>query len=115
MLSLFKWIAAPALAFGLMFAGDSSTAQAQYPCYSGYGGGYAARGVGISVGFGHYPSRAAYYPSARYGAYYGAHRRGFYHDTTHYDYHPRTVVRHGHHYHVIPGHYDLHRTGHWHR
>jgi hypothetical protein len=24
-------------------------------------------------------------------------------------------VRHYNHYHYIPGHYDLHRTGHWHR
>jgi hypothetical protein len=41
-------------------------------------------------------------------------RPQIYHDTTHYDYHPTTVYRHGNHYHVQPGHYDLHRSGHWH-
>ncbi|MDZ4687336.1 MAG: hypothetical protein SH850_19870 [Planctomycetaceae bacterium] len=37
-----------------------------------------------------------------------------YHDTTHYDYHAPEVYRHRNHYHVTPGHYDLHRSGHWH-
>ena len=37
-----------------------------------------------------------------------------YHDTTHYDYHPGSFVPHGGHYHYVPGHYDLHRTGHFH-
>jgi hypothetical protein len=35
------------------------------------------------------------------------------HDTSHYDYHPGQFVRHGNHFHSQPGHYDLHRTGHW--
>lgn len=46
---------------------------------------------------------------------YGNWNRGpIYHDTSHYDYHPPTVVPHGNHYHVIPGHYDYHQTGHYH-
>jgi hypothetical protein len=35
------------------------------------------------------------------------------HDTTHYDYHPGQVVPHGNHLDYVPGHYDLHRSGHW--
>lgn len=30
----------------------------------------------------------------------------------HYDYHPTTIVPHGNHFHVQPGHYDFHRGGH---
>lgn len=36
------------------------------------------------------------------------------HDTTHYDWHPGGFYRHRNHYHYVPGHYDLHRDGHWH-
>jgi hypothetical protein len=109
MLTLTKWIAAPAMALGLMFAGDASEAQAQYGCY-GYGGGYGYGGIGIRVGS-HYPS---YRVPANYGSRYSAYRRGNYHDTSHLDYHPTEIRRHGSHFHVQPGHYDIHRTGHWH-
>ena len=37
------------------------------------------------------------------------------HNTSHYDYHPATVVPHGNHLHVNPGHYDRHQTGHYDR
>ncbi|MBB3205014.1 hypothetical protein FHS27_000781 [Rhodopirellula rubra] len=37
-----------------------------------------------------------------------------YHDTTHLDYHAPTIRRHGNHFHVQPGHYDVHRSCHWH-
>jgi hypothetical protein len=30
------------------------------------------------------------------------------------DYHPGYSWRHGNHFHYEPGHYDLHRDGHWH-
>ena len=46
--------------------------------------------------------------------YYGSPWRGNYHNTGHYDYHPTTVVPHRNHYHVVPGHYHWHNTGHWH-
>jgi hypothetical protein len=36
------------------------------------------------------------------------------HDTTHLDYHPGGVVRHRNHLHFVPGHYDVHRSGHFH-
>lgn len=58
-----------------------------------YGGGYQHR---------------AYYPSQRW---HGAHS---WHDTSHWDYHPREVYRHGNHYHVQPGHWDWHEDGHMH-
>lgn len=41
-------------------------------------------------------------------------RSPVWHDTSHYDYRPTQVIPHRDHYHVIPGHYDYHRTGHWH-
>ncbi len=111
MFTMTKWIAAPAIALGLMFAGDASPAQAQYGCYGyGGGGGYGYGGIGISIGS-HYPS---YRVPAHYGSRYSAYRHGRYHDTSHYDYHPTEVRRHGNHWHVQPGHYDYHRTGHWH-
>ena len=49
-------------------------------------------------GWGHWDGHHSYY----------GHGRRVWHDTTHYDYHPGEWVRHGHHYHYIPGHYDLH-------
>ncbi len=108
-----KWIAAPAMAFGLMFAGDASLAKAQHGhCGYGYGGGYSS-GIGISIGGGGYRSFGSPYYGGIYSSHYGQ-RGGFYHDTSHYDYHPTTILRHGSHFHVQPGHYDFHRTGHYH-
>ena len=112
MFSFTKWIVAPALAIGLSLAGDAPEAQAQYGCY-GFG-----NGIGISIGGGHFGSYGSYripYHSAYRGVplpSYG--HRGWYHDTTHLDYHPTEIRRHGNHYHVQPGHYDVHRSGHWH-
>lgn len=79
---------------------------------------YRSRGVHIDIGsphgyyghrsYGHYPSYyrsgwAAHYHSGFYGR--GNYGRG------HYHYYPTEVIRHGHHYHVIPGHYHYHRGG----
>ena len=63
--------------------------------YGGYGGGYVT-------------------PNYGYYGYGSPWRQSYYHNTGHYDYHPTTVVPHGNHLHVIPGHYDWHNTGHWH-
>ena len=41
-------------------------------------------------------------------------RAPVFHDTTHLDWHGPTIRRHGNHFHVQRGHYDVHRTGHWH-
>lgn len=70
------------------------------PAYGGYGyGGY---------GYG----QRGYFR----GGYGGAYRPHYdYHDTTHLDYHPGTARRHFDHYDYTPGHYDVHRSGHWDR
>jgi hypothetical protein len=64
--------------------------RASYP-YGGYGG---------------YGSHRAYYPQTRIG-------HGYWHDTTHYDYHPGGFRPHYDHYDYVPGHYDVHHSGHW--
>jgi hypothetical protein len=69
--------------------------------------------------------RRAFYPYSGFGAYggYGAYQtfyppvrsgHGYWHDTTHYDYHPGGFQRHYDHFHYVPEHYDLHPSGHWH-
>lgn len=129
-----KWMAAPLLAVAsLLMTADAPSASAQ-------GGFLRVGGLSISVGQGGYRSFYSHAPS--YHSHYGhsrvdyghsrhvGHRahlggrspirhgsrfgHGWYHDTSHYDYHPSQVVPHGNHYDVIPGHYDFHRTGHWH-
>ena len=90
-----------------------------------YGGGYGGFGVGgsgfsLSIGSGY----------GGYGGYYGGFNRGInintyrptyyrrpavWHDTSHFDYHRGRLVPHGDHLDYIPGHWSLHRTGHWHR
>ena len=68
--------------------------------YGGYGG--YNRGVSLSV-----------YGSPYSG--YNTYRRPVFHDTSHLDYYGPRLIRHGNHYDYVPGHYHLHRTGHWHR
>lgn len=67
---------------------------------------YGAHGYG-AYGYGHRVPRIQSY------GHYGGHH-GYYHDTTHFDYHAPEVYRHGNHYDIQPGHYDLHRSGHYH-
>ena len=82
-----------------------------------------AGGFRISIGHGHHGHhghRSSFYSghSSRCRSYsrsYCAPRTSWYHDTSHYDYHPGHYVRHRGHYDYVPGHYDYHRTGHWHR
>ena len=64
--------------------------------YGGYGGGlgYSGRGISVGIGFG---------------------RPAVWHDTSHLHYHPGGYVRHRGHFDYVPGHYDVHRSGHWHR
>jgi hypothetical protein len=72
--------------------GMAATASAHEP-HGGHNHGGHNHGGGISIGWGGYPT---------------------FHNTSHYHYHPATLQQHGNHFHVIPGHYDLHQTGHWH-
>ncbi len=102
MFTFTKWIAAPALAIGLLCTADAPKAEAQYGCYGG-------RGLSISIGgYGGYGAAYGGIYGSRYGSYYGHPRHG------HYDYHPPELIRHRNHFHVQPGHYDYHgpRYGH---
>ncbi|MFK7778587.1 MAG: hypothetical protein QM501_10835 [Gimesia sp.] len=92
-------IACVALA-GMAFMGNTSTAEAgvnfQVQWGNGYGGYYGTRSYNRTP-------------------YYNGRRHSYWHDTSHYDYHPGEYVRHGNHLHYQPGHYDYHQTGHLHR
>jgi hypothetical protein len=84
-----------------IFAGS---AQAGHGCgygYGGYGGGWSGYSTGYSFGGPSY-----------YGGFVGQ-PHYHWHDTSHWDYHPTTIVPHGNHFHVVPGHYHWHSTGHW--
>ena len=98
----------PAIALGIAFTfAFSGEAKAQW----GNGCGYGFQGQ-----IGHVPPITRSYWGAGYRSYlpnYG-YRAPVFHDTSHLDYHPPQVIRHRRHFHVQPGHYHLHRTGHWH-
>ncbi|MEX0716938.1 MAG: hypothetical protein WD066_10135 [Planctomycetaceae bacterium] len=90
------------------FAGSSAEASSRRGHFHqghGYGHGHGNSFHGYS---GHYQS--FYNPS--YGNW--GYSQPYWHDTSHYDYHPTRIVPHGNHYDVIPGHYHLHHSGHWH-
>ncbi len=82
-----------------------ATAGATAEAGHGYGwsGGQWNSGPGCG---GNYAPQIYTYPG------YPVHHQTW-HDTSHYDYHPGGLQRHGNHFHYVPGHYDLHRTGHW--
>lgn len=100
------------------FAGGANDAQAQgihfgsgrvhvdigNPHGGWYGGAYNRH-----YGGGH--RQHSYYRGGHGGHYGGNH---YWHDTSHYDYHPGGFQRHYDHYDYVPGHYDYHQTGHWH-
>jgi len=96
------------------FASVSSEARADHrSCrsssrsYGHYSHSYSRPSISVNVGgFGFYSGRSSY------GSCYSP--SPVWHDTSHYDYHPTQVIPHRNHYHVVPGHYDYHRSGHWH-
>lgn len=97
-------------AFAGLLAVTGSTAQAQWG-HDSYHYGAGSYGMPKGYGFGHTNPYS-------YGWQSGCGSWGYspriWHDTTHYDYHPTTIVPHGNHFHIQPGHYHLHRSGHWH-
>ena len=128
MLRLGRLLALPMIAAGLLLVCNANEAQAQIRVQIGGfgfngGGGYRG-GVTVYRGGHHFSSNrhSVYRPRYgvhRYGHYnspriqsYGHH--GYYHDTSHFDYHAPQIYRHGNHYDFVPGHYDFHRTGHYH-
>ena len=118
----------------LSFVGAGVASAQHYGCNSGYGGGsyyggYSSPRLSVSVGYGNvglYQSRN--YGYSGYNSGFGGYNRGFgnvrypsygggvhrtWHDTTHLDYHGPSLVPHRGHLDYVPGHYDVHRTGHW--
>ncbi|WP_164103449.1 hypothetical protein [Candidatus Laterigemmans baculatus] len=119
MFPIFKWAAAPALGLAMTLAGEAPQAEA--------GDSFRLQlgrfGIAVDGHHGHHGHYRHYdhhrhhgYRShyrGHYGGHYGHRYRG-YHDTSHYDYHPPTIVPHRGHYDYIPGHYHFHRSGHYH-
>ncbi len=108
-----KWMLAPALAMCFVLVGDTTTADA--------GGFYLSIGGNSCGGYGgRYVAARPYYGyrdhgyRSHYRSYVPSYHGRYYHDTSHFDYHPTEIRRHGNHYDVYPGHYDFHRSGHWH-
>ena len=85
----------------------------------GPGNGYRANSYGNSA-YGHQnygnQTRRGYAQSgySNWGGGYGG-GHSDYHNTTHFNYQPPTINRHGNHFDSNPGHYDLHRSGHYDR
>jgi hypothetical protein len=61
--------------------------------YGAYKQGGSISFGGVNIGWGGYPT---------------------YHDTTHLHYHQGGYQQHGNHFHYVPGHYDVHQSGHYH-
>lgn len=103
-MSRFLKIALVVIGVGLAGAGTASAHDCWGGGYSGgWGSGYSGGwGSGYSGGF----SGSQYY----YGGGYGP----VWHDTSHLHHHGPSLQRHGNHFHYIPAHTHLHRTGHWH-
>ena len=118
----------------LSFVGASDASAQHYGCNSGYGGssyygGYSSPRLSVSVGYrnvGTYPRQnygysgsnsgfGGYNQGVGYGVYttYGGGIHRTWHNTSHLDYHAPSLVPHRGHFDYVPGHYDVHRTGHW--
>lgn len=94
-----------AAAMGLVLAGSDS-AQAGGCGFGRYGGfGYGGYGRPLY-------GQNLYYGNTWNAGYGGTHLH--WHDTSHFDYVPPRIIDHGNHYHVQPGGYLWHQTGHWH-
>ncbi len=76
----------------------------------GHHGHHGSHGShGHRSNYGNYGSHSSYHS----GGYGYQTRRPVWHDTTHLDYHGPSIQRHGFHFHYVPGHYDVHRSGHY--
>lgn len=79
-----------------------------YSGSQGFTRGFGGTGWGVNRGYNNW-NRGSFYGGSNF-------RRPLrYHDTSHFDYHPPQIIRHRNHFHVTPGHYDFHQTGHFHR
>jgi hypothetical protein len=113
-----RWILGLVAAAGLTLAASTASAQG----FGGYGCGVPYGGIGYSAGYGGIGYGGGCYGSGVRIAGYGGYGPGIglsvgyprWHDTSHFDYHGPSLRRHGNHFHVQPGHYHLHRSGHVH-
>ncbi|MFP6674741.1 MAG: hypothetical protein VB878_06660 [Pirellulaceae bacterium] len=97
---------AVAVVIGLSLTATSK-AQAQGFHFSG-------GGIHVDLGNVHHGGHYGHQSHNRnYNNHFGTQYR--FHNTTHLDWHPGQYYRHGRHFHYSPGHYDIHRTGHYHR
>ncbi|WP_437202311.1 hypothetical protein [Planctomicrobium sp. SH664] len=83
---------------------------------SAFAGGHHGHHHGGYGGHGRVGTRY-FYNTPSYGyvrPYYGGNYGPVFHDTSHWDYHGPTIVPHRNHFHVTPGHYHYHQSGHWH-
>jgi hypothetical protein len=104
--------AAPAEAQGVHFGAGPVHVDAGYPHTSYYGSSYMRSAAGYyGRGWGGYGGYRTNYNGNNYQPGWGGHSH--WHDTTHHDYHPGGYVPHYNHYHYMPGHYDVHHSGHW--
>jgi len=92
---------------------DANMAEAAHGYYGvrNYGVHLAGRNFHFDIGRPHGYSTHRPYQSNRFHR--SPHLR--WHDTTHLDWHPGEYAPHGNHYDYIPGHYDVHHSGHWDR
>ena len=113
----------------LSLIGSSHAIAQHHGHHSSYGRGYSSPRMSVSVGYGNYGSfqsrrfRSSGFNSGfsshlgglGYGGYpaYGGRAHSVWHDTSHLDYHGPSLVPHRGHFDYVPGHYDVHRTGHW--
>jgi hypothetical protein len=102
-------VSASVVLVALIFVNMSaSTAEAQ-------GIHYRSRGIHVDIGsphrHGHRHHGGRRHSGRRWHGWGGHHSH--WHDTTHLDYHPGEFVPHYDHYHYVPGHFDVHRSGHW--
>lgn len=84
----------------------------------GYGGGSYYGGRGVSVSFGSRSFAPAYRTvsvrsSFRAQPNFGYSNSRYRSNRGHYDWHPTSLVPHGNHYDIQPGHWDYHRGGHY--
>ncbi|NNJ25664.1 hypothetical protein [Alienimonas chondri] len=102
--------------YGGGYGGGRSSGYQNFSRFDSYGGGLSGNrfGSGLNRGRG---LGSDYGYSSRYGNTYGhsgygsrVRTFGGGHGAGHYDYHAPTVVPHGNHLDVTPGHYDFHRS-----
>jgi hypothetical protein len=127
-------LAIPLIAAGFLLVCGANEAKAQVRVQIGgfgFNGGRVYQRSVYRGGHRFYSNRVTRYSSQRFN--YGSHNyghnsyhtpqiqsyghyggQGFYHDTTHLDYHAPQIYRHGNHFDYQPGHFDVHRSGHYH-